>query len=257
MAPALDASRPGVRFPCATDTHASRPSLAPRRHSSCLAAQPPAPCLYIPSAHQLCRFVLSIVSGNAARRKRDTTPRTLGRCSVMLYVSGLSGTRCSAHPKFTASSAHRLRLLLDARYTDGDDGRCGLGSLHPGRHGSDAGSSPSGSRLCLPAKPQPVCSPVRVRSYPSSILAASFGAGSLHSRILFHGRAWEHDRKLHKEWCATRAHHALLQQPFTLAPDHWQPWLRSWQSSKSSNIMSLTRYRQWEELRPRFASRGH
>ena len=182
MAPALDASRPGVRFPCATDTHASRPSLAPRRHSSCLAAPPPAPCLYIPSARQLCRFVLSIVSGNAARRRRDTTPRTLGRCSIMLYGSGPTGTRCSAHPKFTASSAHWLRHWLDARYADGDDGRCGLGSLH--RHGSDAGSSPRGSHLCLPAKLQPVCSPVQ--PYPISPSAASSGKEGLRTSVGIH-----------------------------------------------------------------------
>jgi hypothetical protein len=77
------------------------------------------------------------------------------------------------------SSAHRLRHWLDARYVDGDDGRYGLGSLH--RHGSDAGSSPSGSRLCLPAKLQHACSPVQ--PYPVSPSAANFGGGSRgHSR---------------------------------------------------------------------------
>ncbi len=58
--------------------------------------------------------------------------------------------------------------------------------------------------------------------------------------------SYTHHSELHKEWCAT--HHALLQQPFIIDPD--QPWLRSWQSSKSSNIVSLTRYRRWAELRP-------
>ena len=58
--------------------------------------------------------------------------------------------------------------------------------------------------------------------------------------------SFEHHSGLHNEWCAT--HHALLQEPFALAPD--RPWLRSWQSSKSSNIMTETRYRRWEELRP-------
>jgi len=58
--------------------------------------------------------------------------------------------------------------------------------------------------------------------------------------------SYTHHSELHKGWCAT--HHALLQQPFIIDPD--QPWLRSWQSSKSSNIVSLTRYRRWAELRP-------
>ena len=57
----------------------------------------------------------------------------------------------------------------------------------------------------------------------------------------------EHHSKRHEEWLAT--HHARLQEPFTLAPD--RPWLRSWQSSKSSNIMTETRYRKWEELQSR------
>ena len=57
----------------------------------------------------------------------------------------------------------------------------------------------------------------------------------------------EHHSKLHNEWLAT--HHARLQEPFTLAPD--RPWLRSWRSSKSSNIMTETRYRIWEELQSR------
>ena len=58
--------------------------------------------------------------------------------------------------------------------------------------------------------------------------------------------SYKHHSKLKEEWCAT--HQAMLQQPFILAPD--QPWLRSWQISKSSNIVSLTRYRRWGELRP-------
>jgi hypothetical protein len=184
-----------------------------------------------------------IASGKATRCVRDTTPRAPGRCSAMPGVPGLSGAKCTADPKHISSFTHRLRLWLDARYVVGDVGRSGPGSLL--RLGSDAGSSPSSSHLCLPAKLQHVCS--LAQPYHISRSAAGSGKASGRSSALLHmSTIPESESGLHKEWCAT--HHALLQEPFALAPD--RPWLRSWQSSKSSNIMTETRYRRWEELRP-------
>lgn len=117
-------------------------------------------------------------SGRASRHLRGTTPRAPGRYSITPCMPGPTGTSSPA-PNRTVSSAHRLRHWLDARYVDGDDGRYRLGSLH--RHGSDTGSGPNGSRLCLPAKLQHVCSPAQ--PYPISHSAANFGGGSRgHSR---------------------------------------------------------------------------
>ena len=112
-------------------------------------------------------------SGKASRHLRGTTPRAPGRYSITPCMPGTTGTSSPA-PNRTVSSAHRLRHWLDERYVDGDDGRYGLGSLH--RHGSDVGSSPSGSRLCLPAKLRHACSPVQ--PCPISHSAANFGGGS-------------------------------------------------------------------------------
>ena len=123
-----------------------------------------------------------IASGKATRCVRDTTPRAPGRCSAMPGMPGLSGANCTADPKCISSFTHRLRLWLDARYVVGDVGRSGPGSLL--RLGSDAGSSPSSSHPCLPAKLQHVCSPVQ--PYPILIMAAS--SGKIERRIskLFH-----------------------------------------------------------------------
>jgi hypothetical protein len=112
-------------------------------------------------------------SGKASRHLRGTTPRAPGRYSVTFCMNGTTGT-ISAASNRTVSSVRRLRRWLDERYVDGDDGRYGLGSLH--RHGSDAGSSPSGSRPCLPAKLRHACSPVQ--PCPISHSAANFGGGS-------------------------------------------------------------------------------
>ena len=124
-----------------------------------------------------------IASGKATRWIRGTTPRTPGRCSAMPGMPGLSGANCTADPRCISSFTHRLRLWLDARYVVGDVGRSGPGSLL--RLGSDAGSGPGSSHLCLLAKLQHVCSPVQ--PFPILSMAASSGKIGIRISKLFHG----------------------------------------------------------------------
>jgi hypothetical protein len=109
-----------------------------------------------------------------------TNPRSVLRHA--LGMPGLSGANCTADPKCIGSFTHRLRLWLDARYVVGDVGRSGPGSLL--RLGSDAGSSPSSSHPCLPAKLQHVCS--LAQPYHISRSAAGSGKASGRSSALLH-----------------------------------------------------------------------
>ena len=104
----------------------------------------------------------------------------------MHYVSGLIGTRCTARLKCTNSSAHRLRLWLDARFVDGDGGQYGRDSLY--HLGSAAGSSPAGSPPCPPANLWPDDGLRSHRSLTSRMAASSGKESRGHSR----NSNWKH-----------------------------------------------------------------
>jgi hypothetical protein len=208
-------------------------------------------------------------SGKASRNLRGTTPRTPGRYSITPSVPGTTGTS-SPTPNRTAGSAHRPRHWLDARYVDGDDGRYRLGSLH--HHVSDTGSGPSGSRLCLPGDPQPVCSPAQ--PCPISRMAASSGEGSRgHSRSS-HGQLTGTTPRRSSDSNVVRSG----RQPillFSRSPTSSLPFGRGsgdgraaqprrsyvqktrFCEGKTVTVLNLIRYCRWQELRPaRYPSYG-
>jgi hypothetical protein len=250
MAPALGASRPGVRFPCATATCAAQPSLSPRRHSCLAAARPLASCLVytfsprtlpVRSAERRWECDQSVTRyGNEHHR---SARRSSCSARVALPARSAQGRQVGA----TASALARRALRGWRRWLVS-----GRACLHP--LGSEAGSNPAG----LPPLPLPASKPparlqprIRIATLPRGrpqVLGRKVGNAAANCTGSITGTI---PRNCNDSDAVRSGRLPILL--FSRSPTSLLPVGRglSWQSSTAPDFIWRTRYCEWQELCPK------